>query len=119
MNALVRIVELGRAGRATAGVKTRQPFAEVLVRVQNEAELIGLKNLEDLLQEELNVKSVTYLDVMADFVDYTVKPNLLLLGKRLGHLLPTFKKVLETLDNRQIVLWIERAFERLFLFQNA
>jgi isoleucyl-tRNA synthetase len=103
MNALVRIVELGRATRATAGVKTRQPLAEVLVRVQNEAELAGLKNLEDLLQEELNVKSVTYLDVTADFVDYTVKPNLPLLGKRLGSLLPTFKKVLETLDNRQIV----------------
>ncbi len=103
MNALVRIVELGRAARATAGVKTRQPLPEVLIRVQSETELAGLKNLEDLLKEELNVKSVTYLDVKADFVDYNVKPNLPLLGKRLGYLLPAFKKVLETFDNRKIV----------------
>ncbi|GAB1542538.1 isoleucine--tRNA ligase [Scytonema sp. NUACC21] len=103
MNTLIRIVELGRAARAKAGVKTRQPLSEVLVRVQSEAEIAGLKNLEDLLKEELNVKSVTYLDVTADFVDYSVKPNLPLLGKRLGHLLPAFRKALTTFDNRKIV----------------
>jgi isoleucyl-tRNA synthetase len=103
MSTLMRIVELGRATRAMAGVKTRQPLPQMLVRVQNEAELLGLKCLEDQLKEELNVRSVTYLDVTADFVDYTVKPNLPLLGKRLGKKLPKLRTALATLDSREIV----------------
>lgn len=103
MSTLIKIVELGRAARSLAGVKTRQPLPEVLVRVQNEIELIGLKGLEDQLKEELNVKSVTYLDLTADFVNYTVKPNLPLLGKRLGKLLPKFREILTTLDTNEIV----------------
>ncbi|MDF5731156.1 MAG: class I tRNA ligase family protein [Rhizonema sp. PD38] len=103
METLIRIVELGRAARATAGVKIRQPLSEILVRVSNEAEMTGLKRLEEQLKEELNVKQVTYLDITADFVDYTIKPNLPLLGKRLGKQLPTLKQKLATIDNRAIV----------------
>ena len=73
MNALIRVVELGRSARNASGVKVRQPLPEVLVRVRSEEELAGLKRLEDQLLEELNVKKATYLDVHADFVDYTVK----------------------------------------------
>lgn len=102
MNALIRIVELGRGARAASKVKTRQPLPEVLVRVRNEAELQGLKHLENQLLEELNVKAVRYLDVTADFVDYTVKPNLPLVGKRLGKLIPELKRRLAELDGKEI-----------------
>ncbi len=103
METLIRVVELGRAARATAGVRVRQPLAEILVRVRNEAEMNGLKRLEDQLKEELNVKQVGYLDWTTDFVDYVVKPNLPLLGKRLGKQLPMLKQKLTTLDSREIV----------------
>ncbi len=103
MGTLMRVVEMGRAARNAAGIKTRQPLPEVLVRVPSEAEIAGLKRLDDQIQEELNVKSVTYLDVTSDFVDYTVKPNLPLLGKQLGKLLPKFRKKLETIDSREIL----------------
>ena len=46
MNALIRIVELGRGARAASGMKTRQPLPEVLVRVRSSEELEGLKHLE-------------------------------------------------------------------------
>lgn len=103
METLIRVVELGRAARATARVRVRQPLAEILVRVRNEAEMNGLKRLEDQLKEELNVKQVGYLDWTTDFVDYVVKPNLPLLGKRLGKRLPILKQKLTTLDSREIV----------------
>ena len=56
MNALVRVVELGRGARSASGMKTRQPLPEVLVRVRSPEELQGLKHLEPQLLEELNVK---------------------------------------------------------------
>ena len=102
MNALIRIVELGRAARAAAQLKIRQPLPEVLVRVRSTDELSGLKRLEEQLRDELNVKAVSYLDITADFVDYTVKPNLPLVGKRLGKLIPELKQVLAETDGRAI-----------------
>jgi isoleucyl-tRNA synthetase len=116
MEILIHVVELGRAARSTAGIKVRQPLAEILVRVQTEAERSGLKRLEDQLKEELNVKQVTYLDlttdlVDSDLVDYIVKPNLPLLGKRLGKQLPIFKQKLITLDSREIVRNIRNRVE--------
>lgn len=102
MNALLRVVELGRSARNASGVKVRQPLPEVLVRVRSEDELAGLKRLEAQLVEELNVKSVRYLDIHADFVSYTVKPNLPLVGKRLGKLIPELRKVLAATDGKEI-----------------
>lgn len=103
METLIRVVELGRAARSTAGVKVRQPLAEILVRVRTEAEMSGLRRLEDQLKEELNIKQVTYLDRTTDLLEYTIKPNLSLLGKRLGKQLPAFRQTLITLDSREIV----------------
>ncbi len=102
MNALLRVVELGRSARNTSGMKTRQPLPEVLVRVRNEAELQGLKRLEEQLAEELNVKKVSYLDVTADFVTYTVRPNLPLVGKRVGKNIPALKQFFATNDGKNI-----------------
>ncbi len=102
MRALMRLVELGRAARSAAGLKLRQPLAEVLVRVRDEEELAVVKLLEDQLKEELNVKSVRFLDVTDDFVDYQVKPNLPRLGKRLGNRLPALRAALTTLSGREV-----------------
>jgi len=102
MNTLIRVVELGRAARAATQIKIRQPLPGVLVRPRSNDELKGLKRLEEQLRDELNVKAVTYLDVTADFVDYTVKPNLPIVGKRLGKLIPELKKVLAEIDGRLI-----------------
>ena len=102
MEAVTRLVELGRSARAASGHKTRQPLPEVLVRVRSDEELAGVRTLEEQLLEELNVKRVSYLDVAADFVDYDVKPNLPLIGKRLGRLVPAFRAALADISGRDI-----------------
>ncbi len=99
---LQRLVELGRSARAESGIKTRQPLPGLLVRVRSQGEQEGLKRLEDELREELNVKEVTYLDVAADFVDYAVRPNLPLVGKRVGRHIPELRRVLADLDARAL-----------------
>ncbi len=102
MRALVRVVELGRAARASAGVKLRQPLGEALVRVRHEAELAGVRALADQIAEELNVKEVRFLGVTDTFVDYEVKPNLPRLGRRLGRLLPALRAALADVDGREV-----------------
>jgi isoleucyl-tRNA synthetase len=80
----------------------RQPLPEVLVRVPSGAELEGLKRLEDALRDELNVKAVRYLEPTAGFVDYAVKPNLPVVGRRLGKRIPEIRAALATIDGRAV-----------------
>jgi isoleucyl-tRNA synthetase len=115
MATLQKIVELGRAARAASGHKTRQPLPEVLVRVRSEAELAGLRRLEDALRDELNVKEVRYLAPTDPFVDYDVRPNLPKVGKRLGKLVPAVRAALSAADGQAIALAAAegRSFELL------
>jgi isoleucyl-tRNA synthetase len=102
METLVRLVELGRSARAASGHKVRQPLPEVLVRVRSSDERAGIERLEEHLLEELNVKAVRHLDPTADFVDYLVKPNLPLVGKRFGKRVPALRAALQEADGRDI-----------------
>jgi isoleucyl-tRNA synthetase len=79
-----RLVELGRASRATAKVKTRQPLARALVSAPGFAELSD--ELRREVAEELNVGTVEPL--VGELVDVSVKPNFRALGRRFGKRTP-------------------------------
>ncbi len=82
-----RIVELGRAARATSGVRNRQPLSACLVAG---ARWAGLpQELRDEIGEELNVQRVLGLaDHAGDLVDVSVKANFRALGRRFGKQTP-------------------------------
>mgnify|MGYP000358915609 FL=1 len=98
MAAFVRAVEVGRAARARSGVKTRQPLPEVLLRAPDADALAGVRRFEAAVADELNVKAVRYLDPTDPFVAYDVKPNLPLLGRRLGPRIPAVTQALAAMD---------------------
>jgi isoleucyl-tRNA synthetase len=99
--AVVRhVVGLGRVARKSAGLRVRQPLARMLVVVQGAQEREALVRHQGDLLEELNVKVVELLDSSATLLSYRVKPNLRLLGPRLGKQLPALRAALENLDPR-------------------
>jgi isoleucyl-tRNA synthetase len=108
MDLLLKIIELGRAARANASVKVRQPLPEILVRVNTEMELAALRRFEELIKEELNAKQVTHLDFDTHFVSYSLRPNLPVVGKLLGGKTPEFIKALNTIDPRQVAINVRR-----------
>ncbi|MDQ1700633.1 MAG: isoleucyl-tRNA synthetase, partial [Frankiaceae bacterium] len=77
-----RVVELGRAARAAAKVKNRQPLSAMSVYHQ------GWRRVPDELRalavDELNVEGEFVLDELANVLDLSVKPNFRALGKRFG-----------------------------------
>ena len=83
MEAARRIVEMGRAARNAAAIKTRQPLAEVVVHGP-QAERDALMRLGDIVVDELNVKSLRFTESDEELLDYRLKPNLKLLGPKLG-----------------------------------
>jgi len=103
MDLALRIVELGRAARAQSQIRTRQPLPELIVRVPSAAQSEALRRLEGLVLRELNVKTLTLLDVNTRFVSYAIRPNLPVIGKTLGSDTRRVQAVLDALDPYAIV----------------
>jgi isoleucyl-tRNA synthetase len=57
----MKISSLGRAARAKAGIKVRQPLGKAMVGVETEAEKKALENLATEVMEEINVKQLVIL----------------------------------------------------------
>jgi isoleucyl-tRNA synthetase len=81
-----RLVELGRAARADAKVRTRQPLRRALVP-SAAWDRLG-DELRAEIAEELNVGSVDPLSSAGDLVDHAAKGNFRALGKRFGKQTP-------------------------------
>jgi len=102
---LVRdLVTLGRAARESAKIKVRQPLQRILIDGKHR-KLIG--HLLPLIQEELNVKEVVFVEHLSDFMEFTLKPNFKVLGPVLGPKLKTFQRVLAGLDASDVAPRLE------------
>ena len=102
MAAARRVVEMGRAARNGAAVKTRQPLAEVVVALP-EAEARSVERLRDVVLDELNVKDLRLVAGEDELVAYVVKPNLKVLGPKLGKRIGPLQSFLKTADATALV----------------
>jgi isoleucyl-tRNA synthetase len=92
-----RVVELGRAARAEARVKTRQPLRRALVGSGAWSTLS--QDLRADVAEELNIASLESLSSAgADLVDYSAKGNFRALGKRFGRRTPDVAAAIAAAD---------------------
>ncbi len=91
-----RIVELGRAARADAKVRTRQPLRRALVPSAAWSAL-G-EDLRGEVAEELNIGAVESLDSTGDLVDVSAKGNFRALGKRFAKRTPQVAAAIASAD---------------------
>ncbi len=98
MAVLLQVVELGRSARSESGLKVRQPLAELLVFVPDARAQTGLTRFLDEVREELNVKAVRFLEGSSSLVQYRLKPNLPVVGRKYGKLVPAMRAALQELD---------------------
>ncbi len=87
MGLAYKIVKLGRSARNSANIKNRQPLSEMLISVDNLPQYY-----EDIVKEELNVKKIELGAEMSEYVDFEIKPNLPVLGREYGKLIPRIKE---------------------------
>ncbi len=102
MDCARRVVELGRAARNAAAVKNRQPLAEVAVAAAAR-ERAALARLADIVTDELNVKELRLLGDPGELLAYALKPNLKLLGPRLGKQVGAVGAALRAVDGADFV----------------
>mgnify|MGYP000331553018 CR=1 FL=1 len=103
MKDVIEVVRLGRSARNMAAIKVRQPLARIYVLFKGTGDIRLDDNLIHHVLEELNVKEIEYVTTGAgSLVDYVVKPNLALLGRKLRQDAPKVKTALEKLDSDYI-----------------
>jgi len=97
MGAVRLTVELGRAARAQAKAKVRQPLRRAVI-VANDAERAAIEARAGLVTSELNVKELDFVTDESELVSYTAKPNYRALGPRFGKRMPQVAAAVEALD---------------------
>ncbi len=103
MDEVESVVQLGRAARNAASLKVRQPLSRCLVKGKRLSDEIA-----QLIKNELNVKSVEFVDDASAFTTYNLKPQMRTLGKKYGKLLGKIGEHLKTLDGNEVVATFER-----------
>lgn len=108
MEAVLKLVVLGRACRNTANIKNRQPIGRMFVKAdfkfKNESGEMenGLaKFYTDIIEDELNIKEVIYTEDVREFTTYIIKPLLNVLGPKYGKKIGQIRQELNKLDGNR------------------
>jgi len=94
MDEVLNIVGLGRTARNGANIKNRQPLGTMYVNA--DIKLDGY--FADIIRDELNVKTVNFVDAAGDLMSYNFKPQLKTLGPKYGKQLGEIRTLLAELD---------------------
>ena len=97
MDLAYTIVKLGRSARNAANIKNRQPLSEILISTKSLPEYYG-----DIVKEELNIKEVELGADLSKYVNFEIKPNLPVIGKLYGKLIPQIKKAISEKDQMEL-----------------
>ena len=102
MSVTRQAVSLGRAIRTMHNLKIRQPLAAIHVVTRDDEARRVLREMEDIIREELNVKDVVFRENEEELVEYSAKANFRELGPRLGKRMRAAASVIEQLSGAEI-----------------
>ena len=94
MDEVLKIVVFGRAARNTANIKNREPIGKMFVK----AERALPEFYQEIIEDELNVKTVEFTDDVRAFTSYSFKPQLKTVGPKYGKQLGNIRKALSEID---------------------
>lgn len=105
MKIVRQIVDLGRQARAKANHRMRQPLRKLVVGTGDHVETgdhdsRNIERYSSIIADELRVKEISFAEIKA--TELTVRPNLQILGPRLGAKVQQLKTALEAGDFEQL-----------------
>ena len=97
MENVLEVVVMGRACRNASGIKNRQPIGKMMVK----AEFDLSEFYKEIIEDELNVKTVEFTDDVSAFTSYSFKPQLKTVGPKYGKVLGKIKAAIAELDGNK------------------
>ncbi|MDD4232576.1 MAG: isoleucine--tRNA ligase [Candidatus Cloacimonetes bacterium] len=95
MQTVIDVVSLGRTARGEANIKIRQPLGEMYVPAKLRT---SLDKMLDLVQEEVNIHNILYVEEDSNFVQYDLKPQFKVMGPKYGKQMKAIAAYLEQAD---------------------
>ncbi|MBI3739790.1 MAG: isoleucine--tRNA ligase, partial [Chloroflexi bacterium] len=102
MELVMKLVSLGHQARQKANRKVRQPLKEVAFSLGNVSERKAVETFADLIEDELNVKTVRLLDTATEAVSHSVKPLPKQLGQKYGNKFPALQKAILAMNAEEV-----------------
>ena len=103
VDALKKCVELGRSARSHSNIKIRQPLSKVFYALEDDKVAKFFQENEEIILDELNVKTMERITESDKLISYNIKPNLRTLGQKYGKGLAEIKELLAKADMNQMV----------------
>ena len=103
VDALRRVVEFGRSARNKANLKIRQPLTKLSFSVNDDEIADFIMDQQNIILDELNVKSINRVPSESDLLRYHIKPNLQVLGQKFGKEIPAIQSFLAESDSHEIL----------------
>ena len=94
MDKVLKLVVMGRACRNTANIKNRQPIEKMYIKADFEIP----EFYQEIVRDELNVKTVIFTQEVREFTSYSFKPQLKTVGPKYGKMLGGIKSALSAVD---------------------
>jgi len=94
MELVLEIVVLGRAARNAANIKNRQPIGNMYVKAEGTLSDF----FKEIVEDELNIKKVTFKEDMEEYLSYSFKPQFRVLGPKVGKAIGEIKAALAGLN---------------------
>jgi len=107
MKRLRNLVEVGRSLRSKIGIKVRYPLSSATIVCDRKIE-DSIKNLLDLLNEEINVKNISFARDSKEFIEKTYKPNHSKLGPRFKEKAKKIVEVINDIDSNKLYEELKR-----------
>ncbi len=98
----MEIAKLGRAVRKAEQIRVRQPLSEVIVVTRDESDRARASRQQQVILDELNIKTMRFAEDQAEFVSFKVTPDFAKLGPRLGPKMPAVKKAFGEADHQEL-----------------
>ena len=115
MELVLEIVVLGRASRNETNIKNRQPVANMYVNADHEL----TEFFKEIVEDELNVKAVTFKDDMEAYLTYSFKPQFRVLGPKVGKAIGAIKAALGKVNGHQAKAELDREGELKLSYQGG
>jgi isoleucyl-tRNA synthetase len=88
--------------RKKVNIKVRQPLQKILIPVLDKHMKEQIQKIEELIKNEVNVKSFEYLVDTEGFIKKKLKPNFKALGARMGQKMKAVAAAITLLDQNEI-----------------
>jgi isoleucyl-tRNA synthetase len=102
MDVVQRVVGLVRSMRAKTNLKTRQPLKRIAIPASPETRRM-IEQMSDVILEEINVKTIEFIDESSPIVRKTATANFKVIGPKFGKMVNAVAKRIKEMSSAEVV----------------